>query len=121
VSIKGLSTLFLGACISMLMTGCGSDAPEVDSAMILQNAKSLMPADAELADVYGRSCISCHAVADTVAPLTGDRQSWEPRMAQGMDVLIDHVIDGYGGMPPLGLCMECEPEQFRALIEFMAQ
>jgi len=88
VSIKGLCTLFLGACISMLMTGCGSDAPEINSAVILQNAKSLMPADAELAEVYGRSCISCHAVADTVAPLTGDRQSWEPRMAQGMDVLL---------------------------------
>ena len=121
MNVKGVGSLFLGLCISVVVTGCGSDIPERDEASILQNAKALVPADEKIAEVYGRSCISCHAVADTVAPLTGDRQSWAPRMAQGMDTLVDHVIDGYGGMPPLGLCMECEPEQFQALIEFMAQ
>jgi cytochrome c5 len=41
-------------------------------------------------------------------------------MDKGMNVLVDNVINGYGGMPPLGLCMECDADQFEALIRFMA-
>ncbi|MBT4519063.1 MAG: cytochrome c5 family protein, partial [Halieaceae bacterium] len=44
-----------------------------------------------------------------------------PRMEQGMDVLIDHVIDGFQGMPPFGFCMDCDVPQFEALIRFMAE
>jgi cytochrome c5 len=54
------------------------------------------------------------------APLTGDTAAWQPRMQQGMDTLLQHVVEGFGGMPPLGLCFECDEQQFEALIEFMA-
>ena len=37
-----------------------------------------------------------------------------------MDTLLDHSINGFQGMPPLGLCMQCTEADFRALIEFMA-
>ncbi len=121
VSVKRVCILFVVLCLSVFVAGCGSEKAERDSEAILQKAQALTPADAKLAEVYERSCVSCHAVADTSAPLTGDRESWAPRMAQGMDTLVDHVIEGYGGMPPLGLCMECEPDQFQALIEFMGQ
>ena len=30
------------------------------------------------------------------------------------------VFSGIGGMPPYGLCMDCNAEQFRQLIRFMA-
>jgi cytochrome c5 len=30
------------------------------------------------------------------------------------------VINGFGGMPPLGMCMDCSAEEFEALIVFMA-
>lgn len=36
-----------------------------------------------------------------------------------MDQLLDSVIDGFGGMPPMGLCMDCDADQFEALIDFM--
>jgi cytochrome c5 len=80
----------------------------------------LTPADEALASVYDRSCKTCHAVAGTGAPLTGDTAGWEPRMDQGMDLLVDHVITGFGSMPPFGFCMDCDAEQFEALIQFMA-
>ncbi|MBE0763098.1 cytochrome c5 family protein, partial [Escherichia coli] len=47
------------------------------------------------------------------APLTGDAAAWAPRLAQGIDTLLDHSINGYKGMPPMGMCMQCSEEQFR--------
>jgi cytochrome c5 len=41
-------------------------------------------------------------------------------MAKGMDTLLDNTINGYKGMPPLGMCMDCGEEEFEALIRFMA-
>ena len=46
--------------------------------------------------------------------------AWNPRIAQGTDTLLDHSINGYNGMPPMGLCMQCSEAQFVALISFMA-
>lgn len=70
--------------------------------------------------VYQRSCAVCHGHASTGAPLTGDRAAWAPRMAQGRDVLMDHVVNGFNGMPPMGACADCTEEQYLTLIEFMA-
>jgi cytochrome c5 len=41
-------------------------------------------------------------------------------MGKGMDVLVNSVVNGFGGMPPFGLCMDCDERQFEALIQFMA-
>ncbi len=83
-------------------------------------SRNLAPADAELADIYNRSCRSCHTIASTGAPLTGDTITWNARLTKGMPVLVENVVTGYGGMPPFGLCMDCNEEQFEALIRFMA-
>jgi len=83
-------------------------------------SRQLRPAQPELAAIYERSCRSCHTIAASGAPLTGDKLAWAPRMDKGMDVLVDSVINGFGGMPPFGLCMDCSAQQFEALIQFMA-
>jgi cytochrome c5 len=103
-------TGLLGAC------GEGPAAPPATEAA----SRALQPAAPELAAIYQRSCASCHTVAATGAPLTGDGAAWTPRMAKGMDVLVDNVVNGFGGMPPFGLCMDCDAVQFEALIRFMA-
>ena len=41
-------------------------------------------------------------------------------MEKGMNTLVDNVVNGFGGMPPFGLCMDCSAEEFEALILFMA-
>ncbi|MCW8194845.1 cytochrome c5 family protein [Proteobacteria bacterium 005FR1] len=79
-----------------------------------------MPADPQLAELYRYSCKACHAVPASSAPLTGDMEAWKPRMAKGVDVLVQHAIEGFGGMPPLGFCMECSRAELAALIIFMA-
>ncbi|RCH36970.1 cytochrome C oxidase, cbb3-type, subunit III family protein [Pseudomonas aeruginosa] len=73
-----------------------------------------------MAQVYSASCKLCHANPASGAPLTGDAAAWAPRLAQGIDTLLDHSINGYKGMPPMGMCMQCSEEQFRALIDFMS-
>ena len=83
-------------------------------------AVTAMPADLALAQVYDTSCKLCHANPASGAPLSGDKAAWSPRVAQGADTLLDHSINGYNGMPPMGLCMQCSEEQFLALISFMA-
>lgn len=105
--------------VVLLLLACGDPdsraAPQMEAA-----SRQLVPADKDLADIYLRSCRSCHTVAATGSPLTGDKAAWAPRMAKGMDAMIGSVINGFGGMPPLGLCMHCSADQFEALIRFMA-
>lgn len=109
--------ILLFACLSALCAcGDGPAPPPATEAA----SRALQPRDAALADIYQRSCASCHTVAATGAPLTGDRAGWSPRVDKGMDALVDNVVNGFGGMPPFGLCMDCDAAQFEALIQFMA-
>lgn len=87
----------------------------------LATAKSLHPQDADLNEIYQRSCRACHIQEETGAPLVGDKKEWATRYEKGESVLLENVIHGFAGMPPFGLCMECTPEQFQQLIRFMAQ
>ena len=111
-SIK-LTLLLIG--LSLWTSGCDNTQNHNP------DSRSLQPNDANMAALYQRSCFACHATAASNAPLTGDAQAWAPRMAQGMDTLINHVVDGYKGMPPMGLCMDCNSDDFEKLILFMAQ
>jgi cytochrome c5 len=111
------------AGLAGLLMACGDKAPEVtleERAVIIAQAEELMPEDAELAEIYEYSCYSCHANPQTGAPLTGDVAAWAPRLEKGMDVMMDSTINGFEGMPPLGMCMDCSEDQFVALIEFMS-
>ncbi|MBK5512446.1 c-type cytochrome [Pseudomonas sp. TH15] len=109
-------------CIALLtlaiaLAGCGDDAKPTTSSSIANNA---VPKDPALAQVYANSCKLCHANPAAGAPMTGDKKAWEPRVLQGADTLLDHAINGYNGMPPMGQCVECSEEQFLQLIGFMA-
>jgi cytochrome c5 len=105
--------------VVVVLSGCGKPSPTA-SPFGQTQSRQLRPFAPELAAIYDRSCRNCHTLATTGAPLTGDTSGWAPRMDKGMDVLLQNVINGFGRMPPLGLCMDCTPEQFTALIKFMA-
>ncbi len=55
------------------------------------------------------------------APKKGDAAAWEARVAQGMDVLLDHAIKGFNAMPPKGTCMACSDDEIKAAIDFMLE
>ncbi|MDP9517703.1 c-type cytochrome [Pseudomonas protegens] len=112
----------LGLFLGLLLSACGEAEPpaavRLDAAPL--DAARQSPADPALAQVYASSCQLCHANPASGAPLAGDAKAWAPRLAQGAETLLDHSINGYQGMPPMGLCMQCSEAQFLALISFMS-
>lgn len=112
-----LCLALVGCAFVALLSGCGE---EKKSPATHNQAATAKPGDPVLAQIYDNSCKLCHANPAAGAPLTGDKNAWEPRLLQGADTLLDHAINGYNGMPPMGQCVECSEEQFLALISFMA-
>lgn len=70
-------------------------------------------------EVYNGNCIACHGSGAAGAPKVGDAAAWAPRIAKGMDTLLNHAINGLNAMPPKGLCMACSDEELRSAIEYM--
>jgi len=105
---------------ALALAGCEKPSSTASAESEAQS-RGLRPLDPEIAAIYERSCRSCHTIAASGAPLTGDKLAWAPRIDKGMGVLVDNVINGFGGMPPFGLCMDCSAQQFEALIQFMAE
>ena len=56
--------------------------------------------------VYNQACVACHGAGIAGAPKFGDKAAWAPRIAQGMDTLHAHALQGFQGkagyMPPKG-------------------
>lgn len=112
---KRLAFAFL-ALLPTLLAGCG-ERPAATASQPVATTAALAP---ELQAIYARSCATCHAVPATGAPQAGDAAAWAPRIAQGGDALLDHTINGFNAMPPMGACADCSEAQYRALIAYMA-
>ncbi len=105
----------------LFLSGCdGGAGPAPGAGGAAPGGAALPPLAPELQATWDQTCGNCHSRAVSGAPLAGDAEAWAPRVAQGMDTLLDHTINGYKGMPPLGLCMACGEEEFRALIAWMS-
>lgn len=100
--------------LALVLSAC---APQAKSA---PDPATLVPANAALATLYSSSCQACHASPESGAPVVQDAAAWEPRWKQGEDVMLDHVIQGIGAMPPGGQCADCTSDDYRALIRFLA-
>ena len=73
--------------------------------------------------VYDYRCGSCHARTTQGAPMPGDDIEWGMRARQGMDVLMEHVSNGYrkGLMPARGGCRNCSDAELKAAVVYMLQ
>jgi cytochrome c5 len=111
----GRRLCLVGCALAGMLAACGEQTAPQQTAAV-----PAAPADPALVQLYEQTCKTCHGVPGTGAPLTGDRAAWAPRMAQGMDTLLDHTINGLRGMPPLGSCGDCSEEEFVALIRYMS-
>lgn len=100
------------ACALMMAGLSGCDGKEDAAEPIV-----LSP---ERTELYATSCKTCHEDPATGAPQAHDTVAWAPRMAKGDDQLLDNIVNGFNGMPPLGQCIECDAEDFIALTHFMA-
>jgi len=110
--------------LSLAVWGC-SEQQAPDQAPAAPAAAAAAPfADAVVTQAvmgkWSRSCALCHVDGNASAPRTGNTAEWQPRLAQGEAALLSHTIEGFNDMPPLGYCMACEREDFRAMIKMMA-
>ncbi len=69
--------------------------------------------------VYQGACFACHATGALDAPKKGDAAAWKPRLAQGLETLHKHAIDGIRSMPPRGTCGDCSDDDLLNAIKFM--
>ena len=70
-------------------------------------------------EVYDAACTTCHAIALAGAPRFGDRLSWGERANEDLDKLVETVTNGLGGMPPMGMCMDCSQEELSDAVQYM--
>lgn len=71
--------------------------------------------------IYNKACVACHASGVAGAPKLGDEAAWEPRLALGVDGLLQSAITGKNAMPPRGTCMDCSDDDLKAAIEYMLE
>ncbi|TJY61159.1 cytochrome c5 family protein [Sinimarinibacterium sp. CAU 1509] len=103
------------------LVGCGKESVPSAPAAADPALVARLPADADLARLYEQTCKACHTAPLSGAPQSGRPADWAARLAQGTEILLDHTINGYKGMPPLGSCMDCSEDDFLALIDFMSK
>lgn len=70
--------------------------------------------------VYQGACFACHGTGALDAPKKGDA-AWKPRLAQGLDTLKKHAIEGIRSMPPRGTCADCSDDEILDAIKFMTE
>lgn len=140
-----LSTLAAVAAAVLALTACGKqEAPAAAPATAAtapatpEAASTPVPAPASTADaggaqtanlelgksVFGKTCSMCHAAGVGGAPKPGDKADWGARVAQGMDVLYKHAIEGFTGqkgmMPAKGGNAALSDDEVKAAVAYMA-
>jgi cytochrome c5 len=76
--------------------------------------------------VYNAACIVCHAPPGVAgAPALGDAEAWGPRVAQGLDTLHMHALQGFTGskgyMPPKGGRVDLSDAEIISAVDYMAE
>lgn len=99
----------IAAPLFLMLTACGSKPALAPVTLTEQQNK-----------LFQQSCQTCHANAVSPAPQMGDINAWEKRIEKGLPVLVQNAMQGFNAMPAGGLCTICTPEDFEAMIRYMA-
>lgn len=117
IILSATAATLLAACDQQESTTPATSAPAVEAP-----AQPVKTADAS---VYNKSCALCHAAGVSGAPKPGDKEDWAPRIAQGMDVLYQHAIEGFTGdkgmMPPRGGNPALTDDEVKTAVDYMVE
>lgn len=134
------TSLILAISLATLLGACGKQesAPEA-AAPAAPEAAAPAPAVMEKHDeaankpeeaandvgkkVFGAVCSMCHASGAAGAPKFGNKEEWGPRIAQGMEVLYKHALEGFTGakgmMPARGGSTTLSDDDVKAAVNYM--
>ena len=87
----------------------------VTGALAAEPAKAPRAADV----ILNQYCNVCHLTGWNGAPLNGDANDWQPRLAAGFDSLMKNARQGINNMPPMGTCQDCTDTELEAAIRKM--
>jgi cytochrome c5 len=120
----------VAVCAAALLAACGKQETSAPAASTAGPSAPTAPAAAPAAaentagkSVFNKTCALCHAAGVAGAPKPGDKADWGPRIAQGMDVLNKHAIEGFTGakgqMPPKGGSTTLSDDEVKAAVKYM--
>jgi cytochrome c5 len=73
--------------------------------------------------VFNSTCVACHGAGIAGAPKFGDKAAWKARIAEGIDTLHKHAIEGYQGgsgvMPPKGGRTDLSDKSIMSAVDYM--
>lgn len=116
------------APVGQVNVGKRREPPPSEAAPPIETVAEASPESASASgdkgkEVYDSACFMCHTPGVAGAPKLGDKAAWTPRIAQGMDTLSDHAIDGFQGsaglMPPRGGRTDLTDEDIKAAVTYM--
>jgi cytochrome c5 len=74
-------------------------------------------------EIFGQLCHTCHETGAGGAPKISDKAAWASRVAQGVETLDKHAIEGFTGksgmMPAKGGNPALTDEQVKATVSWM--
>ncbi len=74
-------------------------------------------------EVFNTTCTACHGTGLAGAPKFGDKSAWAPRIAEGIDTLHQHALQGFTGksgvMPAKGGMTSVTDASIMAAVDYM--
>jgi cytochrome c5 len=70
-------------------------------------------------ELYKAICGACHDTGAADAPKMGDKAAWAPRIAVGLNHMVEDATKGKGAMPPNG-GSDATPEELTRAVVYMA-
>ena len=71
--------------------------------------------------VYNAVCLACHSSGAAGAPITGNKNQWSERIAEGIDHLYEQAINGIGVMPAKGGNPSLTDDEVKAAVDYMIE
>ena len=126
-----MTSLVLAVSLTAFLAACGKQENSTPEASTPAVPEAAAPAATPMAEnsqgksVFNKTCAMCHAVGAAGAPKPGDQADWGPRIAQGVDVLYKHTIEGYTGakgvMPARGGAATLSDDEVKAAVDYMVE
>ncbi|MFK5892130.1 MAG: c-type cytochrome [Pseudomonadota bacterium] len=90
------------------------------ASLLVAGSSQLMAGEGE--DLYKSKCAMCHATGVAGAPIYANKKQWAPRIAKGMDALMETALNGSKVNPamlPKGGAADLTDGQIKAIVEHM--
>ena len=130
-SVRMRATSLVLVLLLLILAGCSEGEPAAEATTSI--ATTTTEATTTTADVphpgqesYESACAVCHDGGAAGAPKFGDPdEGWATRIAQGIDVLYDHAVNGFEGadgmMPAKGGRRFLDDVSVKAAVDYMVE